>query len=160
MTGQELRQKFQAFLDTYQNQRREELALGTATLIRELVRQRVQSSGQNFEGRPFVAYTPSYARQRDKAGAQTNQVDYTRSGRLWANIVPEIEGMDADSITVGIGPRTEENRVKILGPGTLTPRKDGQLRGLPQRPSAEEVRQGFEAWAGGIIEDFLRITQN
>lgn len=126
--------------------------------LREMVRYRVQNTGIGPDGRPFAPYVPSYARERQKAGFQIRKVDYTRTGSLWGSIIPEVESNGPGFVVIAIGPTTEDNAVKLRGPGTLTPRKDGVRRGLPTLPSPDELRETMDVWAEEIIDEFLKTV--
>lgn len=154
MTSEQLKLNLRRFLDDEIGPNLEREALAIANDLRNLVRDRVQTRGFGPDGRAFAPYVPSYARSRSRDGYQVRKVDYTRTGRLWASIIPEVESKDRTGITIAIGPRSADNRVKLLGKGTLSPRKDGTRRGLPTLPSETELRQAFEDWASGVINRF------
>lgn len=154
MTSDELKRALSKFADQELGQNLEREALTIANDLRNLVRDRVQTSGYGPDGRPFAPYTPDYARSRKRSGYQIRRVDYTRSGRLWASIIAEVEEKTADSVTVAIGPRNEENRRKLRGPGTLAARKDGVKRGLPTLPNQKELRDVFADWTRGFFDRF------
>lgn len=67
-------------------------ALIIALDLNALVKIRIQRSGENAEGRPFSPYSQLYAKRRQNKGLQTNYVDFTDTGRMWANIRPQIVG--------------------------------------------------------------------
>jgi len=154
MTSEELKQNLRAFLSRELGPNLEQEALAIANDLRNIVRDRVQTRGAGPDGRPFAPYVPSYARSRLKSGFQIRTVDYTRTGRLWASIIPEVESRDDTGVTIAIGPRNEENRKKLRGRGTLRARKDGVRRGLPTLPSRQELETVFEDWAGGVFRRF------
>lgn len=154
MTSEELIKNLRSFLDRQTSGEMERRFLRVAFDLKDAVRDRVQNSGTDRRGQPFAPYVPGYARQRQKAGAQFRKVDYTRSGRLWASITPEIESSNEREIVISIGPRTRENQVKLLGPGTLKPRKDGVQRGLPTLPNDRELSEAFEGMVEEVIDDF------
>ena len=90
-------------------------ALNIALEVKALVQLRIQTTGQNFEEVLFSPYTPAYTRNRQKAGYQTEYVDFTRSGNLWANVRPEVvESTDVKSV-VEITARDDRNQVKLQG---------------------------------------------
>lgn len=128
--------------------------LRVASDLKDAVRDRVQTSGNNRQNKPFAPYTIQYANQRQKKGFQIRKVDYTKSGRLWASITPELVSNDGQTIIIEIGPKGRENEVKLLGPGTTKPRKDGVQRGLPTLPNEKELSDAFEDMVVEIIEDF------
>ncbi len=90
-------------------------ALNIALEVKALVQLRIQTTGQNFDEVLFSPYTPAYSRHRQKAGYQTDIVDFTRSGNLWANIRPEVvESTEVKSV-VEITARDDRNQVKLQG---------------------------------------------
>jgi S-adenosylmethionine hydrolase len=90
-------------------------ALNIALEVKALVQLRIQTTGQNFDEVLFSPYTAQYAKNRQKAGYQTEYVDFTRSGNLWANVRPEvIESTDVKSV-VEITARDDRNQVKLQG---------------------------------------------
>lgn len=154
MTSKELVIKLRAFLDRQTGAQMERRLLRTASDLKDAVRDRVQTSGQNNKGRAFAPYTLPYARQRRKKGYQIRKVDYTRTGRLWGSIFPELVSNDGQTIVIEIGPKGRDNEVKLLGPGTTKPRKDGVQRGLPTLPSDRELNEAFADLVEEIISDF------
>jgi len=90
-------------------------ALNIALEVKALVQLRIQTTGQNFDEVLFSPYTAQYAKNRQKAGYQTEYVDFTRSGNLWANVRPEvIESTEVKSV-VEITARDDRNQVKLQG---------------------------------------------
>lgn len=154
MTSEELVIQLRGFLDRLTGPEMERRLLRVASDLKDSVRDRVQTSGNNRNNRPFAPYTGLYAKQRQKKGFQIRKVDYTRSGRLWASIAPEIVSNNGGTIVIEIGPKGRENEVKLLGPGTTKPRKDGVQRGLPTLPNDKELSDAFEDMVIEIIEDF------
>lgn len=159
MTSEELVIQLRAFLDRQTGAEMERRLLRVASDLKDAVRDRVQTSGNNRQNRPFAPYTDLYAKQRQKKGFQIRKVDYTRSGRLWASITPELVSNDGQTIVIEIGPKGRENKVKLLGPGTTKPRKDGVQRGLPTLPNEKELSDAFEGIVVEIIEDFENSVQ-
>ena len=81
-----------------------------------IIKQRVQTSGTNSQGKPFAPYNPIYAiRGRQEKGFQSSFVDFTRSGRLWASIIPKIVDEKDGTTTGEIGARDRENQDKVNG---------------------------------------------
>lgn len=101
------------------------------------IRLRVQSSGEDFRGRPFDPYTPDYAKQRAKAGYQVGYVDLTRTGRLWASVRPEVIQSTQESTTVEVAPRGQDNVDKARG--------QVRKRGNIILPSDEELNIAAQA---------------
>ncbi len=90
-------------------------ALNITLEAKALVQLRIQTTGQNFDEVLFSPYTAQYAKNRQKAGYQTEYVDFTRSGNLWANVRPEvIESTEVKSV-VEITARDDRNQVKLQG---------------------------------------------
>jgi len=90
-------------------------ALNIALEVKALVQLRIQTTGQNFEEVLFSPYTNQYAKNRNRAGYQTDYVDFTRSGNLWANVRPEVvESTEVKSV-VEITARDDGNQVKLQG---------------------------------------------
>ena len=154
MTSEELVNGLRVFLDRMSGPELERRLLRTASDLKDSVRDRVQNSGLNRRNQPFAAYTPPYAKQRQKAGFQVRKVDYTRTGRLWASIMPQVISNDGETIIIEIGPRGRENELKLLGPGTLKARKDGVRRGLPTLPNEKEISEAFAGFVEEIFLDF------
>jgi hypothetical protein len=90
-------------------------ALNIALEIKALVQLRIQTRGYNFEETPFVPYTKAYAKRREDEGYQTEYVDFTRTGRLWANVRPEVAQSTPTVTTVEITARDEGNQAKLRG---------------------------------------------
>jgi hypothetical protein len=90
-------------------------ALNIALEIKALVQLRIQTRGYNFEETPFVPYTERYAKQRKDEGYQTEYVDFTKTGRLWANVRPEVAQSTPTVTTVEITARDEGNQAKLRG---------------------------------------------
>lgn len=147
------------FLDRQTGEEMEQRFLRLASDVRDAVRDRVQTAGQDRTGQAFAPYVPDYAKRRAKAGYQIRKVDYTRTGRLWASILPEVVERTDTGIVIEIGPRGEDNRVKLLGPGTTKPRKDGVQRGLPTLPNEAELTEAFAVLVEEIAEDFERTVR-
>lgn len=80
-----------------------------------LIKLRIQTKGENADGAAFAPYVPSYAKQREKAGYQTQYVDFTRSGRMFAAIGPEVTESDETSATVEIRGRDEKTKAMLRG---------------------------------------------
>lgn len=159
MTSEELTQQLRLFVDRQSGQEMEDLFLRTVFDIRDAVRDRVQNSGTNSKGKPFVPYVQSYAKERQKRGFQIRKVDYTRSGRLWGSITPIVVSNDGETIVIEVGPRGRDNELKLLGPGTLKNRKDGQSRGLITLPNDREISDAFEDMILSIVDDFEKTVK-
>lgn len=80
-----------------------------------LVQLRIQTRGYNFQERPFNPYTPAYAKNRQKSGYQSDYVDFTRTGNLWANVRPEVTESTEMISTIEITARDDGNQAKLQG---------------------------------------------
>lgn len=94
-----------------------------------LLKLRIQQTGTDSTGSAFVPYTPGYEKQRKKAGFQTEYVDLTRSGSLFASIRPVVTSSNIFSATVEIGPQSTSEAQKLAGlekkrPGILQPSEE------------------------------------
>jgi len=94
---------------------READALRIAFDLSALIKLRIQSSGQNAAGASFEGYVPPYAENRKKAGYQVGYVDFTRTGRLMANIRPRVENSNVFSATVVIEGADQRSKDIING---------------------------------------------
>jgi len=79
------------------------------------VQLRIQTRGQNFQERSFPPYTPGYAKRRAKAGFQVGYVDFTRTGRLWASVQPQLVQDTAEKTVVVTTARTPRDQDKLRG---------------------------------------------
>lgn len=89
--------------------------LQMALEFKALIQLRIQERGYNFEERPFTPYTPAYAKRRVAKGLQDKYVDYTDTGRLWANVRPEVIENTETKTVVEITARDDGNQVKLQG---------------------------------------------
>lgn len=110
---------------------REEDALRIAFDLTALIKLRIQTKGESAAGSPFEDYVPAYSKARQRAGYQVGYVDFTRTGRLWANIAPRIERSNVFSATVVI--EGSEQRSKDIVQGAA------KKRGNILKASAEEI---------------------
>lgn len=100
-------------LKAYQESReKEHLLIGQE--YKTLVQLRIQTSGKDSNNEDFAPYTLSYAAQREERGRQTGYVDFTDTGRMWANIHPEVE-INGTRIRTTIKAKTEADQIKIDG---------------------------------------------
>ena len=108
-----------------------------------LVRLRIQTTGTDYTGKRFAPYDPSYAVYgRQARGYQSNFVDFTRTGQLWASIRPEIIEATPERVVVEIKSRTSDKQ-QILDSQAGRPRRDP--RGNILIPSEGERAQ-LNAW--------------
>lgn len=159
MTSEALISSLRRFLDDLNGQEMERKVLRASFDLVAAVSDRVQNSGTNRNDQPFAPYTPAYAKRRQKAGFQIRKVDYTRTGRLWGSITPEVVQNRDGVVVVEVAPRGTDNEVKLLGRGAVNPRKDGVSRGLITLPSDQELEEVFADLANEILDDFLRTIQ-
>lgn len=94
---------------------RDQDALLIALEIKALVQLRIQTRGYNFEETPFVPYTSQYAKRRKKEGYQVEYVDFTKTGRLWANVRPEVTQSTPTFTRVEITARDNRSQSKLQG---------------------------------------------
>lgn len=97
-----------------------------------LIKLRIQTKGESADGPLFAPYVEPYKRSRQKAGYQVGFVDFTRTGRMWANVQPRIESSNMFSATVII--EGSEQRSKDIVAGAA------KKRGNILRPSAAEIQ--------------------
>jgi len=88
--------------DIIANRETDALRIGFDLLA--LVKLRIQTSGENSQNQKFAPYTPFTKRDRASKGYQIGFVDYTQTGRFWANIRPRIESSSIVEAVVIIGP--------------------------------------------------------
>lgn len=97
-------------------QQRKSFALKMALDGLALLKQRIQGRGLNSEGSRFKPYTKEYAKYgRQEKGYQSNYVDFTRTGRLFASIVAKVVNDGKGKTAVEIAPRDAENQKKVDG---------------------------------------------
>lgn len=101
-----------------------------------LTKLRIQTKGQNFNEQPFAPYTPEYKKNRQAAGYQVGYVDFTRTGRLWANVQPRIVASNIFSATVQIEGQEQRSKDIIRG----AERKRGNIL-QPSKAEIELTRQ-------------------
>ena len=121
-----IRQIKQSLIDN-----REAEALRIAFDALALTKLRIQTKGENADNSPFPPYVPGYAKERQAAGYQVGFVDFTRTGRLWANVQPRVEASNVFYATVVV--EGSEQRSKDIIQGAK--RKRGNIL----RPSREEL---------------------
>lgn len=131
MTAREFIQEYKERIRQMSDNRARD-AMEIAFLAEAQRKLRIQTQGQDFEGADFAPYTPRYAESRAKAGYQVEYVDFTRTGRLMANTLPEvIEQTDTDA-TIEVTARDPENQNKLRG----AVRKRGNIVQWSQREIA------------------------
>jgi len=110
---------------------READALRIGLDLTALIKLRIQTSGRDADGTAFVPYTPFTRRDRASKGYQIGFVDFTQTGRLWANIAPRIESSNVFSATVVIEGSSQYSQDII--------EKSSPKRGNIVRASKEEI---------------------
>ncbi len=80
-----------------------------------LVKLRIQQRGIDSSGSPFTPYSPTYARERAQKGYQVGFVDFTRTGRMWANVQPFVVQSSVFSATVEMKGADEKTRAMLSG---------------------------------------------
>lgn len=111
-------------------------ALQLVNNLNALVKLRVQTEGKDSQNKPFSPYSEGYAKRRAKAGFQIQYVDFTRSGRLWANVQPVVIDVKENSIIIQVSARDAENIQKLKG-ALVQPK--ASPRGQIIRPSRQEI---------------------
>lgn len=100
-----------------------------------LTKLRIQTRGESAAGGPFAPYVPAYAKERKAAGYQAGYVDFTRTGRLWAGIAPQVESSNVFSATVVIRATSQQGEDILAGQA----RKRGNVL-TPSRAELDLVR--------------------
>lgn len=118
---------------------REQDALRVAFDLLAQVKLRIQTRGEDFNEDTFSPYTPEYKKTRAKLGYQSEYVDLTRSGELWANVKPTVERRGADFVAIEIGAQTPGNEAKVRGFVRKRPN--------PIRPSLKEISRANIAYS-------------
>lgn len=104
--------------------------------LKTAVQYRIQTTGRNFSGMAFVGYSPRRESERQAKGRQVQFVDFTDTGRLWANIRPEVTENTKDKTIIEITARDSENQKKLRN-ATRQPRRSP--RGNILIPSRSEI---------------------
>ena len=94
---------------------READALSIGFDLAALIKLRIQTTGVDSDGKAFEGYVSPYAKDRQKKGYQIGYVDFTRTGRLMANIAPRIENSSVFSATVVIDGSDQRSKDIIAG---------------------------------------------
>jgi hypothetical protein len=111
-----------------------------------LTKLRIQREGKDFNESAFAPYTDAYKKERGAAGYQIGYVDFTRTGRLWANIQPRISQSDVFSATVVI--EGSEQRSKDIVRGAA------KKRGNILQPSKAEIEFTRQANRRRVLRAF------
>jgi hypothetical protein len=115
--------------DLVDNRERDALQIAGDQLA--LIKLRIQTSGENSTGAAFTAYTSNYAKQRVKAGFQAAYVDFTRTGRMWANIRPQVIDSSVFSCRVEVKATLPNEQVKLEA--------NSKRRGNILEPTQDEI---------------------
>lgn len=110
---------------------REAEATGIALDQLALTKLRIQTRGEGPDGQPFSPYVPAYSERRKKAGYQVGYVDFTRTGRMWANVRPIVVSSSVFSATIEL--QGTEQRAKDIIAGAE------KKRGNILQPSPAEI---------------------
>lgn len=145
MKARDFSRKIRANLAAMRANRPAETLRVTLDLI-ALVRLRVQSEGKDYREQDFEPYTPGYARQRAKAGYQVGYVDFTRTGRLWASVQPEVTAQSGDVLQIRVAPQGQDNVDKARGArrkrGNILLPSDSEVA-IARAANQERVRKYF-----------------
>jgi len=147
MTAAQTAAKIRQNLADLQANRERELQIIGADLS-TLIKLRVQGSGEDYLNTRFRPYNVDYAKERQKKGFQISHVDYTRTGRMWASVYPDVDG-NASVYTVVITAHGDDNIKKV---------KSAVLhkRGKILRPSQEELDLAEQA-NNARVQKYLQI---
>ena len=145
MTPDEFIRNLQARKEALNANRASDCLRITLDLIAQ-VRLRVQTRGEDYQERTLSPYTPGYAQQRARDGYQVGHVDFTREGRAWASVRPEVINQTNDSVTIEVAPRTGEDLDKFRGAvrkrGNLLLPSDSEIE-IAARANRERVLKYF-----------------
>jgi len=141
MTATEFLDKLNRARDILVNTREQE-ALIIAFDLLALIKSRIQSTGKDYAGMAFIPYTPFTVKQRQKAGYQTGYVDFTQTGRMWANVHPVVKSHTEESTLVVIRGRDKDTIRKLSNQynkrgNILTPSRGEQI--LVQQANKERI---------------------
>lgn len=129
---------------------RARLALLAANDLSATVKLRIQETGQDANGLQFSPYTPQYAiKGRKQKGYQAEYVDFTRTGRMMANIQPQVASDTKEKTLIVITARSQSERAKLRG--------QGRKRGNIIRPSVQEIAT-LRAQYGQAVIRLIRST--
>lgn len=146
MTARDFADQIRRNVEALRNNREAELKTIGSDLA-ALIKLRIQGSGENYQGAKFSPYTSGYATQRQKKGFQIGYVDFTRSGRLWASVYPDVDGNGA-KYTIVISAHGADNIQKVEGAV--------KKRGNILRPSQDELNLAEQANAARVRK-YLQI---
>lgn len=114
MTVKELKERLiKARADIINNREKDLLTIANDVLA--LTKLRIQTRGENKDNTPFPEYTDRYKRVRQRYGAQIQRVDFTVTGRLWANVIAKVQSRNETQSVVRVAAQSTDNQVKIDG---------------------------------------------
>lgn len=149
MNIKEFRERLiQARANIINNREKELLTIASDVLAQ--VKLRIQTSGINKEGSKFPEYTNPYKKARKAYGAQTEYVDFTVTGRLWANVIPTTQSRSETNSVVRVAAQSDDNQVKIDGAF--------KKRGNILEPSDQELQLAIDLNRERVLKElsFLR----
>lgn len=124
---------------------RETDALKIASDLKALVQLRIQTKGEDSQGGTFAPYTSAYKKYgREAQGYQSGYFDFTRTGRAFANISPQVIENNPNSTTVQVTGRSQETINKLAG--------QVSKRGNILTPNKAEIRITSQANANRILK--------
>lgn len=129
------------------NRTREQRVLQVAFDLSALIKLRIQSRGENYQGSPLPPYTPFTVRDRKAKGYQVGYVDYTQTGRLWASVSPRLVSSDDGGVTTVVIESREQRGKDIL-------ERAEPKRGNLLLASDEEIKLANDAYNRGVQSIF------
>lgn len=129
---------------------RDKNALTACLDLTAMMKNRIQTTGENSDNNKFEDYTSIYADERAKDGYQNNYVDFTRTGKMFASVSPLVVSSDSDGTTVEIKARSESDQVKINGAF----KKRGNIL-LNTDTEHKSAMQGYEKRLYNFLSDFM-----
>jgi len=135
MLADDFRRKIREIIDNLTGNQPQDV-LRIANDVTALIKLRIQRSGKNKDGLDFAPYTQQYAKRRAAQGYQVSRVDFTVTGRLFANVRPYLEGRKLNGVVVSITAKEPDNIKKLAG----ATKKRGNIL-LPSKKEVEAARQ-------------------
>lgn len=121
---------FRSRLEALNANRTAELKIIASDLAAQ-IKLRIQTEGKDFQQQPFSAYTVDYSKRRHEAGYQIDYKDYTRTGKLMANVQPYVIEETETKTVIEVTARDDQDQLKLRG----ARRKDGNIL----LPSKDEI---------------------
>ena len=120
-------------------------ALKIAADLKALIQLRIQTSGNDSQGQRFSPYTTAYAKYgRNAQGYQSEYFDFTRTGRAFSNISPQVTDQSRNITVVQVTGRSNETLLKLAG--------QVKKRGNILTPSSSEIDITSKANAQRILK--------